>query len=383
MSALIIGCGESDVGLVPNRSALELYVDCILAAVADAGLQLDDIDGLITMNSRTDPYLYHAEYLAEYLGIHPKLSYTLQTGGGTTISAVRQAASVIDAGHVRTVVVAAADNIRTGMPTSAAMASMASGAGHPDYDAPYGPTVPALYALMAAKHMHEYGTTREQMASVAVAMRRHAERNPKAQERKPIDVADVLGARMIAEPFGKLDCSLISDGGGAVVLGATSDWQSDRRSIEILGAAEAHHYLHIAQAESLTSTAAAESGSAAYRQARLSADDIDVAFIYDAFTILPIMFLEDLGFCAKGDGGAFVAEGNIELGGSLPVNPHGGLLSYCHPGRSGSMFMLTEAVRQLRGEAGQCQVEGATVALVHAEGGVASANGTLLLGATQ
>ena len=379
---IITGIGESDVGAVPNRTALGLYVDSILAAVADAGVSLSDIDGLITMNSRTDAHLYHAEYVAEYLGLRPRIAYTLPTGGATTVSAVIQAVSMITCGYARTFVIAAADNIRTGFARGGAARNMAAAVGHAVYEAPYEPTVPAMYALLAQRHMHEYGTSREQLASVAVTMREHAGRNPNAQFQEPLTIADVLGAPRIADPFGRLDCAPISDGGAALVVTSTAPYgEGHPTAVSVLAAAEGHLFEYISQAPSLTETAAQSSGQRAFRAAGLTPDDVDVAFLYDAFTILPVLFVEDLGFCDKGDGGAFIADGNLELGGSLPTNTHGGLLSFAHPGRSGAMFMITEAVRQIRREAGSRQVSGAEVTLVHAEGGVASSHGTMILGA--
>ena len=377
----IVGIGETRVGVVPDRTALGLYVDSILAAVADAGMALTDIDGLITMNSRTDYHLYHADYIAEYLGIRPRVAYTLPTGGSTTVSALMQAGAMVAAGHAESFVIAAADNIRTGFAGRTAARSMAGDVGHPLYEAPQEPTVPAMYALVAQRHMYEYGTTREHLASVAVTMRRHAQRTEKAQFRDPITISDVLAAPPIADPFGRLDCAPISDGGAALVLSAArATGGAGTRPVAILSVAEGHAHEYLSQAESLTATAAAASGEAAFKLAGLTPRDVDVAFLYDAFTILPILLVEDLGFCAKGEGGPYVAEGHLEIGGSLPTNTHGGLLSYAHPGRSGSMLMIIEAVRQVRGTAGDRQVADAEVVLVHAEGGVASSHGTLLLG---
>lgn len=377
----IVGIGESRIGVVHDRTALGLYVDSILAAVADAGMALTDVDGLITMNSRTDYHLYHADYVAEYLGMRPRVAYTLPTGGSTTIGAVMQAASMVAAGHAETFVIAAADNIRTGFAGGGAAQSMAGDVGHPIYEAPQEPSVPAMYALLAQRHMHEYGTTREQLASVAVSMRRHAQRTEKAQFRVPITVADVLAAPPVADPFGRLDCAPISDGGGALVLSAAPASGCDgTRPVAILAAAEGHSHEYLSQADSLTTTAATTSGKAAYTAACLTPSDVDVAFLYDAFTILPILLVEDLGFCNKGEGGPYVADGHLDLEGSLPTNTHGGLLSYSHPGRSGSMLMIIEAIRQVRGTAGDRQVSDAEVVLVHAEGGVASSHGTLLMG---
>ena len=243
-----------------------------------------------------------------------------------------------------------------------------------------------MYALIARAHMHAYGTTSEQFAAVAVACRKHASMNPGAQKRAPITIADVLNSRMIADPLHLLDCSLVSDGGAAIVMTAPARAKDFRnRPVYFLGAGEAHPDSSILQARSLTESGAVESGRQAYAAARVRPGDIDLAMVYDAFTSMALIYLEDLGFCAKGDGGRFVEGGNIELGGSLPViNTHGGLLSYCHAGLANSIFFhITEAVRQLRGECGPRQVAGARLALIHGQGGRASTHGTATLGSEE
>jgi acetyl-CoA acetyltransferase len=229
--------------------------------------------------------------------------------------------------------------------------------------------------------MAAYGTSEEQFAAVAVSCRAHAARNENAQMRKPITVEDVLASRMIADPLHLLDCSLVSDGGAAIIL-TTADRAADypHAPVYLLGAGEGHGHEHISQARSLTTSAAVESGRRAFDMAGLRPADIDVAQIYDCFTPVVLIELEDLGFCAKGEAGAFVAEGHTAPGGRFPMNTNGGLLSYCHPGNPGSLFALTEAVFQLRGEAGARQVEGAETALVHGQGGIMSSHATLILG---
>jgi acetyl-CoA acetyltransferase len=249
------------------------------------------------------------------------------------------------------------------------------------WEAHFRPPMPvSAYALAASRHMHEFGTTREQLAAVAVAARAWAARNPLAWSREPLTIAGVLDARMVADPLTVRDCCLVTDGGAAVVL--TSAERARALATEpvlVLGAGSAHSHRHITGMPSLTRTAAAESGARAFAQARLTPADVDVAQLYDAFTITPILFLEDLGFCAKGDGGPFAASGAIAPGGSLPVNTNGGGLSYTHPGMYG-LHALVEGVRQLRGACGDRQVAGCEVALVHGNGGVLSSQATLVLG---
>lgn len=237
-----------------------------------------------------------------------------------------------------------------------------------------------MYALAAARHMYQYGTTREQLAEVAVAARKWAQLNPKAFKREPLSLQDVLDAPMVSTPLTVRDCCLVTDGGGAVIVTSTERARSlCKPPVYVLSAAEAHWHRNISQMPDLTVTAATESGRRAFAQAGLQPSDVDVVEVYDAFTINTILFLEDLGFCKKGEGGAFVSGGRIAPGGELPVNTNGGGLSYCHPGMDG-IFLLIEAARQLRGECGLRQQSGVNVALVHGNGGVLSSEVTALLG---
>lgn len=377
----IVGSADTEVGAVPNLSATQLCVDAVCRALADAGISKDDVDGLVTCNSMAEPYMYHAEMIAEYLQIFPRYCISVGAGGGTTFSILHHAASAIATGMCETVVIAMADSLRTGLSKEQAMAMMSS-AGHPQFESPYGPTIPAFYALIARAHMDAYGTTPEQLAAVAVNARQHAARNPHAQKREPISIEDVVNSRLIADPLHLLDCSLVSDGGSAVVL-TSAERAADfpHAPVYLLGAGEGHGHEHISQAQSLTTSAAVESGRRAYAMAGIGPADVDVAELYDCFTPVVLIELEDLGFCAKGEAGAFVADGELALDGALPTNTHGGLLSHCHPGNPGSMFALTEAVAQLRQQAGDRQVENAEIALVHGQGGIMSSHCTLVLGA--
>jgi acetyl-CoA acetyltransferase len=248
------------------------------------------------------------------------------------------------------------------------------------FDALWGNTLVGNYDLAAQRHMYEFGTTSEQLAEIAVTTRAHAAKNPMAQYRDPITVDDVLSSRMIADPLHMLDCCVISDGGGACVV-TTEERARDlqRPPIYVLGAAHAlTHHMNISQMPELTVTAAAQSGPLAFRRAGLSPADVDTLQVYDSFTITVLLSLEDLGFCAKGEGGAFVEDGRLHVGGALPTNTDGGGLSACHPGMRG-MFLIVEAVRQLRGESVN-QVPGARVAVAHGTGGMLSTGATLILG---
>lgn len=379
-SVSIVGAGSTRLGSLPDQSTMQLYAEAATKAIADAGLSPRDIDGVLTVDAMAEPYRVQSVALAEYLGLRLNYSMTVALGGASHCAMVGHAGAALEAGLCNNVLIVSADKLRTGLTKDQAVAALAEGAGHPQYERPYSPTIPSMYALAAQRHMFEYGTTREQLAQVAVEHRAHAAANPEAQERQPISIRDVLDAKPIAEPLGMLDCSLVSDGGGALVVTRSDRVNDKARAVDLLGYAEHHEHEYIHQATSLTTTGAAISAARAFEMARLEPRDVDLAMVYDCFTITVIILLEDLGFCAKGDGGPFAASGAIGLRGSLPVNTHGGLLSHGHPGRPGGIFHLIEAVRQLRGECGPRQVASASTALVHGNGGVLSTHATAILG---
>jgi acetyl-CoA acetyltransferase len=249
------------------------------------------------------------------------------------------------------------------------------------FEMPYGDLSPiAAYALAAMRHMHRYGTSSEQLAEVAVASRQWAQRNPRALLREPITISEVIQSPMIASPFHKLDCCLMTDGGGAVVLTSAERARDMRRQpVYVRGSGFSATHLTINQMDDLTTSGAVSSSRTAYARAGVKPKDIDVVEIYDSFTFSVVLALEDLGFCKKGEGGSFVQEGRIAPGGELPTNTSGGGLSYTHPGALG-IFLIIEAVRQLRGECADRQVPDAQLALVHGIGGWLSAHATLILG---
>ncbi|HXD90961.1 MAG TPA: hypothetical protein VNU00_07860 [Candidatus Binataceae bacterium] len=379
----IVGVGDTEVGVVRGMSATQLYVQAARRALDDAGITKNDVDGLITCVSFAEPYLYHAEMIAEYMQIFPRYCITAPSGGGTTLAIMHHAASAIVTGMCDTVLITMADSQVSGLSRAKAIEAMA-GAGHPQFERPYGAPIPGFYALVARAHQHAYGTTDEQRAAVAVACRKHASMNPAAQMRDPITIEDVLKSRLIADPLHLLDCSLVSDGGGAIIMTSAERARDFKnKPVYLLGVGEGHSHEHISQAHSFTASAAKEAGERAYAMAGLGPKDIDVAELYDCFTPVVIIELEDLGFCPKGEGGRFVEGGRIQLDGELPINTHGGLLSHCHPGHPGSIFSVTEAVRQLRGECGPRQVKDAKIALVHAQGGILSTHCTGIFGAEQ
>jgi acetyl-CoA acetyltransferase len=379
--AAIVGIGESRVGKVADRSALQLQADAAQAALADAGLSMADIDGLLTTPVRVEHWNMPAGVVAHHLGIRPSFLSTVDLAGASGAAMIHQAAMAIASGQCTTVLCVAGQNLLSHGSRSTAVRKMAEGgSAHPQFEVPYGPLVPSLYALVAQRHMHEYGTTAEQLAEVAVAIRGHAGLNPNAHKREPITVADVLGSKMVTSPLHILDCAIVSDGAAAAIVTSAARARDLRsKPAHLLGQGYGLRHSHIGDT-SLTTTGAVDSGRDAFRTAGLSPADVDVAQIYDCFTITVIVELEDLGFCAKGEGGAFVEGGRIALGGALPITTHGGLLSGGHPGLGGGFFHVLEGVRQVRGEAQARQVPGARVALVHGNGGVISVHCTLLLG---
>lgn len=371
--AAIVGAAESDLGEVgPGFTPLDLIGQAAARALADAGLEKEDVDGLF---SASVYYQMPTLSVGEYLGIRPRYSDATMMGGSSFVSHLLHAASAIEAGLCEVALIAYAS-------TQLSDGGFRGVSDPPNpYETPYGPRYPvSMYALAASRHMHEYGTTREQLAEVAVAAREWARLNPKAYKRDRLAVEDVLSSRMISSPLSLLDCCLVTDGGGALVVTSAERAKDLRKPpVYILGAGEAHWHRDISRMPDLTVTAAADSGRRAYEMAGIGPGDVDVAMLYDAFTINPILFLEDLGFCEKGEGGAFVEGGRIAPGGELPVNTNGGGLSYNHPGMYG-LLLLVEAVRQLRGECGERQVESADVALAHGNGGVLSSQVTAVLG---
>ncbi len=375
----IVGAADTAVGRVPDMTATQLCIDAALRALADAGIDKSAVDGLVTCNSMAEPHMYHAEAMAEYLQIFPKYCVSAGAGGATTFAVLYQAAMAIVHGVCDTVLISMADSLRSGLSREQAMV-MQSSSGHPQFETPYGSTVPGYYALIAQAYLHEYAAKPEHFAAVAVAARRHAALHPGAQMRDPITIADVLASRLIADPLRLLDCSLVSDGGAAIVLTSAERARDfPHPPVFLLGAGEGHGHEHISQAVSLTHSFAQQAGERAYAMAGVGPADIDFVELYDCFTPVVLIELEDLGFCGRGEAGDFVAEGHTTIGGKLPMNTHGGLLSHCHPGNPGSMFALTEAVAQLRGAAGERQVAGAETALLHAQGGILSSHCSLIL----
>ena len=374
--AAAAGVGWTAVGAYPGRSSYFFMAQAARDALADAGLAKERVDGLIVIPSLVQPSITPAATFIDYFGVRPqRFSSEPGLGGASGCAAIRQASTMIASGQASVVLIVAGDAALSGRSAGSVYA------GGAQFESPYGTLAPALYALFAQRHMHEFGTTPEQLAEVSVACRSHASLNPDAQMRDPMTVEDVLSSPMIAEPFRRLHCCLISDGGCAVVMTSLERARDlARPPVRLLGSGECHTHDKVWRAPDFVSSGAAASGRQAFAEASLTPADIDVAEIYDCFSITPIVFLEDLGFCPKGQGGPFVEGGRIRLGGELPINTHGGLLSHGQPGMAGGLFHAVEAVVQVRGDAGPRQVPGVEVALAHGNGGIFSTECTLILG---
>jgi acetyl-CoA acetyltransferase len=367
----ISGASTFGVGEMPGHSTIEMAGKAVQLALADAEIALPEVDGLFIA---LPDDLFAGLSLAQYLGLHPRFTDNNRAGGASFMSHLVTACMMLDAGYLDCAVIAYGANQRSS-------GGKLSTPARPDrWDAPSGPMYPlSFYALAAARHMHQYGTTREDLAHVAVAARLWANTNPEAFAKGPLTIEDVATSRLISSPIRARDCCLVTDGAAAMVLTRTDRAKDGPKPlVPILGAAAATWYNSVTQADDITITAAAESGPRAMAMAGLTPGQIDTVQLYDAFTINTILFLEDLGFCAKGEGGKFVAGGAIAPGGSLPVNTNGGGLSCCHPGMYG-MFAMVEAVRQMRGEAAN-QIAGAKTALAHGNGGTLSAQATVIFG---
>ncbi|MFF4726690.1 acetyl-CoA acetyltransferase [Streptomyces mirabilis] len=378
----VVGVSLSDCGRVDDATPYALHAQAARRALADAGMDRSLVDGFASAGLGTLPPVE----VAEYLGLRPTWVDSTAVGGSTWEVMAAHATDAIAAGHAEAVLLVYGSTARADIKAGRRTGNLSFGARGPlQFEVPYGHTLIAKYAMAARRHMHAYGTTLEQLASVAVQARANAALNPEAMFRTPITTDDVLSGPMIADPFTKLHCCLRSDGGAAVLL-AAEEYVRDCRTapVWILGTGE--HVSHTTMSEwpDFTVSPAAVSGRLAFERAGVRPDEIDVAELYDAFTYMTLVTLEDLGFCAKGEGGEFVEKGRLTVGGELPVNTDGGGLSAQHPGMRG-LFLLVEAVRQLRGEAGERQVRKTggrlpELAVASGTGGWFCSSGTVVLG---
>ncbi|MGS1107885.1 thiolase [Achromobacter anxifer] len=373
--AAIVAGATYGIGQAPGMSSMDLAVRASLAALDQAGLRPDQVDGLFI--GLADDFMSGLGF-AEYLGISPRVTDNNRTGGSSFLTHAMWAALALEAGQCDVALIAYGSNQRS------SAGKLVSSMRPAPNEAPYRLARPVgAYALAASRYAHQYGLTREQLGAVAIAARQWAMLNPEAFMREPLDMAQYLSARMVAEPLSVRDCCLVTDGAAAVVM-TRADRARDHcaRPAYLLGAAAATDHREITNMPDLTVTAAAQSGARAFAQAGVRPRDIDVLELYDAFTINPILFLEDLGFCAKGEGAAFVENGRIAPGGELPVNTNGGGLSCVHPGMYG-LFTMVEAYVQLAGLGGARQVPDARLALAHGNGGELSSQATLILGTAE
>ncbi len=375
----IVGVAESDLGSTPDKTSLQLIAQATHRALDDAGLSKKDIDGFfcagwITMESIM---------VAEYLGIKPSYSDSTLPGGSAFEFHVHHAAAAISAGLCETALICYGENRLSGRKKGMAMNFVKGAPQEPEeqFETPYGCWVPIpTYALAAQRHMYQYGTTREQLAEIAVATRKWAQLNPLATMRGPLTIEDVLASPVMCTPLHLRDCCLVSDGGGAVIMTTAERARNLRkRPVLVLGCGESHTHRSITGMPDLTVSPARASGERAYRMAGLRPSDMDLLELYDSFTITVLLQLEDLGFCPKGEGGRFVENQRLAPGGGLPTNTSGGGLSFIHTGMFG-IFLLIEAARQLRGECGDRQVPNARTALCNGIGGSLASSGTVILG---
>lgn len=376
----IVGVAESDLGETPHLTELQLHIQAAKRALDEAGIPKAEVDGILSVTSARH-VRFPSVQVAEYLQIVPSYTDTTGMGGSSFEAMVQHAAMAIAAGLCKVCLITYGSTQRSQASRNLGGVSQEPWIPASQFDAPYAlPMMAGAYALAAQRHMHLYGTTPEQLAELAVAARQWARMNPVAFMREPLTIADVMASPMISTPLKKLDCCLVTDGGGAVVVTSVDRAKSLKKPpVYLWGSAETHTHSSIAQMPELTVTPAAITGPAAFKAAGIAPKDIDVAQIYDSFTITELMTIEDLGFCAKGEGGAFAEGGRFAPGGGFPVNTQGGGLSYCHPGMLG-IFLIIEAVRQLRGESGERQVKDANLALCHGMGIALSTSSTLILG---
>ena len=377
----VVGIARTEQPWTPNKTSMDLHAELSRTALEDAGLTKNDVDGVLTAGCDDPTYcedVAHSAVFCEYMGLKPRFTYSVDLGTPVFAKMIEIAAVAISAGLCNTMLIVSAEPTVSRGSRSEAVEKMTS-FGHPEFELPYGISIPAFYALVARRHMEVFGTTEEQLGRVAVAMRNHAALNPSARYRDRISVEDVLASPLIADPLHRLDCCVTTDGGGALLV-TTLERARDLRQhpVVIIGSGQGFSHEHLIAAPSLTGFLDEKTRSDIFASAGVSPEDMDLALLYDNFTISVLVQLEDLGFCEPGTAGPFVESGGIDLGSHLPVNPHGGLLSESHPGRAGGIMHLIEAILQLRRTAGPRQVVDAELALVHGVGGILSNQATAI-----
>ena len=371
----ITGVGLTPFGKLPGRTTLDLMSDAATLALADAQLERKDVDGLLVGYSTTFSHLMLSTVFVEHYGLNPTYAHAVQLGGATGFGMAMLAHHLVASGAARNILVVAGENRLTGQSRDAAVQALAQ-VGSPAYEVPLGTTIPAYYGLVASRYMHEQSTTQADLAELAVLMRRHALMHPGAQFKEPIAVADVLASKPIATPLKLLDCCPVSDGGAAFVI---SKDPTNRFRVQITGTGQAHTHQHVTAAPSLTHFGAGPSAARAQEAAGVSLADVEYAAIYDSFTITLTILLEEIGLAARGSAGQLARDGHFNHDGKLPLNTHGGLLSYGHCGCGGAMAHLVETHLQMTGRAGPRQARKAGLALLHGDGGVLSSHVSLVL----
>ena len=366
----ITGTGLTAFGKHDGRSSLDLTSMAAQLALDDAGLTRRDIDGILCGYSTVSPHIMLATVFAEHFGITPSYAHAVQVGGATGLAMVMLAHHLVEAGVVRHMLVVAGENRLTGQSRDASIQALAQ-VGHPVYELPLGPTIPAYYGLVASRYMHEHGVTEQDLAEFAVLMRTHALDHPGAQFHDPITVADVMASKPVARPLKLLDCCPVSDGGAAIIV---SREPTGAAAVRVRGCAQAHTHQHITAAPALSNLGAEIAITKAKAAAGVEIVDVDYAAVYDSFTITLCMLLEDLGLAGRGEAAARVRAGHFGRAGAVPLNTHGGLLSYGHCGVGGAMAHLNEAHLQMTGRAGHRQVREASLSLLHGDGGVLSSH---------
>lgn len=377
-SAYITGAGNTTFGKTSECGALDLMNDAAGSAISDAGLRRSDIDGVLCGYATTLPHLMLSTLFCERAGLQPQYAHGMALGGATGAAMLMLARDLVRLGRCRNILVVAGENRLTGQSRDSSIQTLAQ-VGDPDFEVPNGASVPAYYALLASAYMAHSGATQSDLAELAVLMRRHAASHPQAHLRKPISVADVMASKPISSPLKLLDCCLISDGAIALVVSA----QPKEAAIEIIGAGQAHRHQHLSNLADITDTGARRAADLAFHEAGVQRSDVDYLAIYDSFTITLTMLIEELGFAPVGQSANQVRAGRFDVDGELPLNTHGGLLSFGHPGVAGGMAHAVEAYRQLGGHAGDRQIRPRQLAFFHADGGVMSSHVSLLLRTVQ
>ncbi|MFZ5739649.1 MAG: thiolase family protein [Pseudomonadota bacterium] len=371
----ITGAGLTRFGKIDGSTTLSLMREAAEAAIADAGLKRGDIDGLLCGYSTTMPHIMLATVFAEHFGIRPNYCHAVQVGGATGMAMAMLAHQLVESGAANNILVVGGENRLSGQSRDASVQALAQ-VGHPVYEVPLGPTIPAYYGLVASRYMHDHAVTEEDLAELAVLMRNQALTHPGAQFHEPISVAEVMASKPIASPLKLLDCCPVSDGGAALVV---SREPTTEHRIQVRGCGQAHTHQHVTAMPAEGPSGAEQAIARAWAASGAAVSDVKYAAVYDAFTITLLMLLEDLGLAGRGEAAARARDGYFSRDGAMPLNTHGGLLSYGHCGVGGAMAHLVETHLQMTGRAGDRQVRDASLALLHGDGGVLSSHVSMIL----